>query len=519
MESHKIIEDNRIRKPAAMVLIAVFCCILSACSMQNKEITSSKQLNDPSVTIGVAIDTDEGAMVEREFPKAKIEYVKGEMNAYVSVSQGKLDAFIFNKPAMESAVRAGLEGVKILDETVGEPNRSAVAFSPRTKIPDLDKKVNEFLKDARADGTLDDMRERWVINGDDKMPDIKLLKESDVHLVVGTTGTNMPFTYYVGHELAGYDIELAYRFASWLGATMEFKVYDYDGIIPAANSGDIDCIFADLFITPEREEAIKFSDPTFIGEIGIMVTDRSAGGGGSIIDSLKSSFKKTFIRENRWRLFVIGIGTTVLITVMSILIGTLLGFAVFMACRKGNRAANAITRFCIWLIQGMPVVVLLMILYYVVFSNSGLPGTAISIIAFTLIFAAAVFNMLKAGVGAVDNGQAEAAYSLGYTDLQAFYRIVLPQALPHFMPEYKGQITALIKATAVVGYVAVQDLTKVGDIVRSRTYEAFFPLIAVAIIYFILAGILTRIVNKIEVRVDPRQRPAEDILKGVKVHD
>ena len=130
-----------------------------------------------------------------------------------------------------------------------------------------------------------------------------------------------------------------------------------------------------------------------------------------------------------------------------------------------------------------------------------------------------MYQMISSGVGAVDPGQLEAAYSLGYTNTRAFFRVIFPQAMPHFMPAYKGEITALIKATAVVGYVAVQDLTKMGDIVRSRTYEAFFPLISVAIIYFVLAGILTAIVNRIEISIDPRRRSHEEILKGVNVND
>ena len=208
-----------------------------------------------------------------------------------------------------------------------------------------------------------------------------------------------------------------------------------------------------------------------------------------------------------------------LITVLSILFGTVLGFVAFMLCRNGNPIANTVTRFCVWLVQGMPVVVLLMILYYIIFGKVNISGAAVSVVGFTLVFGSAVYGMLRAGVKAIDRGQIEAAYALGYTNRKAFFRIILPQALPHFMPAYKGEITALIKATAVVGYVAVQDLTKMGDIVRSRTYEAFFPLIAVAIIYFILAAILTFIVNRIEIRIDPRRRSKQQILKGVKTDD
>ena len=240
--------------------------------------------------------------------------------------------------------------------------------------------------------------------------------------------------------------------------------------------------------------------------------EQSVGVVGSVVES----FEKTFIRENRWKLFVQGIGTTMLITVLAILFGTALGFGTFLLCRRGNPAANAATRFLVWLVQGMPAVVLLMILYYVIFGRVSISGTAVSVVGFALVFGAAVYAMVKSGVATVDVGQTEAAYALGYTDTKTFFRVVLPQALPHIMPAYKGEITALIKATAIVGYVAVQDLTKMGDIVRSRTYDAFFPLIAVAVIYFILAAILTFVVNRIELRIDPKRRTREQILDGVK---
>ncbi|MBQ1527148.1 MAG: ABC transporter permease subunit, partial [Lachnospiraceae bacterium] len=336
------------------------------------------------------------------------------------------------------------------------------------------------------------------------------------------------FTCYVDGELAGYDIELAKRFAAWLGASLEFKIYDYEGIVAAAQGGDVDCIFANLYVTPERQESIEFSDPTFVVEVGVMVQDTNASAAGgdradpsggskegagpaNFMDSLKESFYKTFIREDRWKLFLEGMVTTLLITILSIIFGTLIGFLVFLLCRRGNPVANGITRAFIWLIEGMPVVVLLMILYYIVFSNAKLSGVTVSVIAFSLIFAASVFNMLRAGVAAVGRGQMEAAYSLGYTETKAFFRTILPQALPNVMPSYKVQIKSLIKATAVVGYVAVQDLTKMGDIVRSRTYEAFFPLIAVAVFYFILAGLLIRIVDRIEIHTVPGSRPGDNI--------
>ncbi|MBQ5359626.1 MAG: ABC transporter permease subunit, partial [Lachnospiraceae bacterium] len=141
-------------------------------------------------------------------------------------------------------------------------------------------------------------------------------------------------------------------------------------------------------------------------------------------------------------------------------------------------------------------VVLLMVLYYIVFSKVAVSGAVVSVIGFTLVFASGVYGMLKSGVGVIDKGQTEAAYALGYSDRRAFFRVILPQAIPHIMPSYKAEITAIIKATAIVGYIAVQDLTRAGDLIRSRTYEAFFPLFAVAVIYLVLEAVLTALVGK-----------------------
>ncbi|MCR5088313.1 MAG: ABC transporter substrate-binding protein/permease, partial [Oscillospiraceae bacterium] len=277
-----------------------------------------------------------------------------------------------------------------------------------------------------------------------------------------------------------------------------------------------------IAITPERAETVLFSAPNYSGGTVVGVLKASSDSESvekGIWGNVKESFYKTFLRENRWKLFVYGVGNTLLITLLTIFFGTLLGFGVFMLCRRGSVVPNLITRFFLALVQGMPMVVLLMILYYIVFGSLTISGIAVAVIGFTLTFGAAVFGMLKMGVGTVDRGQNEAAAALGYSDIQAFFKVILPQALPHVMPAYKGEIVGLIKSTAIVGYIAVQDLTKMGDIVRSRTYEAFFPLIAVTVIYFALEALLGSLVSRVEINLNPRRRKPETILKGVKIDD
>ena len=503
----------RILSLAALLAAAL---LLFGCSQEGEQITSFSQLKKPGTIIAVATNTPESALVEADFPDAGIQSYTDRFPTYQDVAKGKITAAVYARRQMELAIENGVRGVCLLDENYTE-NTIAVALSRKSKIPDIRGKINTFIQELRDDGTLDDMYRRWVIDKDETMPDIPEVKNPQITLTVATTGTVEPYSYYIGRNLAGYDIELAKRFAVWLGADLKFKIYDFGGVIAAAQAGDVDCIMSNLFYTPEHEESVDFSAPLFKVEVTAMVRDADADDNGSLWSTIKSSFVRTFIRESRWRLFLSGILTTLVITVVSILAGTLLGFGVFMACRGGNRIANWITGLFVWLVQGMPVVVLLMILYYIIFGSLHISGTIVSIIGFTIIFGAWTFELVRSSTAAVDFGQTEAAYSLGYTDLQAFFKVVLPQALPLIMPAYKGNISALMKATSVVGYIAVQDLTKMADIVRSRTYDAFFPLIAVAVIYFILEALLTFIVNGIEPLLNPRLRRRQDVLKGVEL--
>lgn len=250
----------------------------------------------------------------------------------------------------------------------------------------------------------------------------------------------------------GFEVELAARFCSENGYCLQIDQMNFDGILASVQAGKCDFGGSCLAVTEERKESVDFSESHYAESVAFVVLDDSAETSESFLDGIRLSFEKTFLRESHWKLFLQGIGTTMLITVLSILFGTALGFAVYMLCRSGSPVANTITRFFVWLVQGMPVVVLLMILYYIIFAKSSVSGTAVAVVGFTLVFCAAVYGMLLSGVGAVPNGQTEAAYALRYGNTKTFFRIILPQAIPHFLPAYKGEIVALIKATAIVGY-------------------------------------------------------------------
>ena len=477
--------------------------------------------------IGVLTGTLMEGIAANTFPDSEYMYLNSYPDCIAALQAGKIDAFLADEPGMKT-IHAEQPEVDYIKDRITSQDYSFAFRKDDEYSAALCGELNAFLAGCRQDGTLQELEDIWFgVDESRKIVDMSDLTGENGTIRVITTSSDVPFSYIKDGKNVGYDIDLTVRFCRDRGYRLELGDVDFAGRIPAILSGKYD-FTTDMNVTPERAEEVLFSDPSSTGGVVLAVRTEDLAApadgageeaGSSFWGGIRASFSKTFLREDRWQLFLKGIGTTLLITVLSILFGTMLGFAVYMLCRNGNPAANGITRFSIWLVQGMPMVVFLMILYYIIFGGVAISGLLVAVIGFSMTFGAAVFGLLRMGVGAVDRGQYEAASALGYSSRATFYKIIFPQALPHVLPAYRGEIVGLIKATAIVGYIAVQDLTKMGDIVRSRTYEAFFPLIAVTVIYFALEGLLSFLVSRLSVSFNPKGRKPEEILKGVKTDD
>ena len=267
-----------------------------------------------------------------------------------------------------------------------------------------------------------------------------------------------------------------------------------------------------ITVTEERKGSVLFSDPDYTG--GIVAIVRAGGGAASagLWQRIQSGFYKTFLLENRWQLFVQGLGVTILISLLSAVFGTVLGFGVCMARRSRHRWASAPARVFVRLVQGVPVLVFLMILFYLVFTGVD-NGIVVAVAGFSINFAAYVSEMMRTAIDTVDPGQLEAAAALGFNRVRSFCKITAPQAIRYILPVYRGEFISMVKMTSIVGYITIQDLTRMSDIVRGLTYDAFFSLISTAVIYFALANLLAAALSLLEARVDPKQRKRK--VKGV----
>ncbi len=221
---------------------------------------------------------------------------------------------------------------------------------------------------------------------------------------------------------------------------------------------------------------------------------------------IANSFQNNLVQENRYLLIFEGLKTTVIISVLSTILGTFLGAIVCFMRMSSNEILKVLAKTYISILRGTPVLVFLMLIFYVVFASVNIDPVIVSVIAFGMNFAAYVAEIYRSGIESIDKGQSEAGIAMGFSRVNTFLFIILPQTVQRILPVYKGEFISLVKMTSIVGYIAVQDLTKASDIIRSRTFDAFFPLIMVAVFYYLISWSLMLVMEYAERLANPKLR-------------
>ena len=501
------------------VPILLLCLFLGGCAQNDEKsgpITDIRQLDGQAVGVmtGSSFDVHTDNLIEN----ADKQYYDRVPDLALAVEQGKIAGFLMDEPVARILCLEN-PAVTYLPDVLVEESYAA-AFAKTERGAALRDEYNEFLAQIEADGTLREIDGIWL-GADESKKTVEdwtafPAENGVVRLAVKTDVE--PFSYIKDGKNVGYDIDIMARFCKAYGYGLEVTGAELSSIFAGLATGSYDVSATGLTVTEERAESVNFAEPNYTGGVVAVVASGDAGVFAEAEETgfwagLGNGFYKNFIQENRWQMILSGLAVTFVIAIFSALFGTVFGFGLCLLRRSRSRVAAGITAAFIRLIQGVPVLVLLMVLFYVVFAGARLDGIVVSIIGFTINFAVYVSEMIRTGIDAVDAGQWEAASAMGFGRVKTFTKIIAPQAARHILPVYKGEFISMVKMTSVVGYIAVQDLTKATDLIRSRTFEAFFPLILTAVLYFLLAWCLTLLLGLVERKIDPRRRRREP--KGV----
>lgn len=475
--------------------LIVLLLLLSGCSNPVKEVKDFHRIDDfRQARIGVKMGSTHDAYATKEMPEAEIVRVETEPDMFLALLQRKCDAVITDFSSLIYAQQQYPELQEIPSDF--PPDYYGMGF--QKKDVELHSQFNTFLKEIRESGLYQEIYDRWILHTrDSEMPFIDVPTEGNP-LQVAVAATQPPFAFMKNQQIVGFDIEIILRFAQKIKRPVQFSNINFGSLIASLQAGKSDIISAAMSITEERQKMVLFSDPYF--ETHIVVAKVPIHEDQSVADNsfwqlIKESFVSNILAEKRYLLILDGLKATVIISVFSLLLGTLLGGLIcFMRMCKSLWIRTVASTY-IALMRGMPVLVLLMLMFYVFLADLPISGMQVAIVTFALNFSAYVSEMFRTAIQGVDRGQTEAGIALGFTPVQTFYHIVMPQAIKNVLPVYKGEMISLIKMTSIVGYIAVEDLTKMSDIIRSRTFDAFFPLIMVAILYFILAWLFGKVLD------------------------
>lgn len=543
MKLSKYIQTFKERNmPGKAVRFLSLCCLfvsavfLNGCfgnSQAEKGFTRLEDFQKPGVRLAVIQGSASEIQARQYFSQNKLSFYLNASDALLALKDQKVDALAYDRDILENIAATVPDTIVVPQDY----NSCDIAIGINKDQKQLLAQVNKALQNLKAGNIFKEMDNHWQSKDPAEIaPDLEKEDPGLPELKIGTSATVPPWMYMHNNKLTGFDKELSLRIAKALGRRTSFKIMEFDALIAALETGKVDLVISNLNETEERKQKIAFSQAYHVSRSTVLVLKKNWQGSGqaaagSVVttntngtitgrlltykESLKTSFTRNFIVEDRYKMILQGLKTTIIISLGAAVLGTILGFGLCMLRRSKRKLFNGPARIFIKVMQGTPLVVFLMIMYYIVFGKVAVNPIFVAILAFSINMAAYVAEMIRSGLDAVDKGQREAAYAMGFNKLQTFIKIVAPQALKYILPVYTGEFISLLKMTSVVGYIAIQDLTKMSDIIRSRTYEAFFPLIVTALIYLVVAWSLASVLAYLEYRIDTKQRPRQ--LTGIKV--
>lgn len=411
-------------------------------------------------------------------------------DAVQALKQNKIDCVIIDEqPAL--TVAKDNSDLKILEEEFVSEEYAICIAKGNDELTD---KINSALEELKADGTIKSIISNYIGEEKGKHPykTPEGTKYSGKKLVAATNATFPPYEYYENEKVTGIDIDIITAIGDRLGMKVEIADMEFDAIINSVSSGKADVGIAGLTVTKDRLKSINFSNSYAKSKQVIIVKAGKEGNKIGIVEK----FKKNFIKDNRWKYITKGLKNTLIIAIFSAILGIILGFLVAFVRVTHDRTGkikllNRVCKLYLTVVRGTPMMIQLLIMYYVIFKSVNVDKVLVAVLAFAVNSGAYVAEILRSGIMSVDNGQFEAGRSLGLTYKVTMMSIILPQAVKNVLPALCNEFITLLKETSICGYIGLNDLTRGGDIIRSNTFDAFMPLILVAIIYLFFVQLLT----------------------------
>lgn len=481
-------------KTCFLLCLCLFCLFTVGCGNtknKNTALTKASDFNSPDVTIGVAEGYIFGEVVEKEYPDAKLLYFADREDVYRALEMGDVDGVADD----EAIIRAIMRSTDLFTLTEGyvEPSDYAFIFPKNADGEKHRKEFSDYLKKIQENGDLQRIDEKWFGKDTDNKvsEDVSSLAATNGTLSLAFDATTIPFSYFSAGKPVGYDIDLAIGFCREYGYGLMIQRTDFTSLLEGVAAANYDVGCGAITISDHRKETLLFSSPDYTG--GISIVKRSEAELEADTDAISSfarHFRKAFIEEDRWQLFLTGILTTFLIFFLAALLGSPFGLILFILSERGGPVLRWLTKAFAFLVHGVPVLMILFSLFYSFYRNMFMGGFIVSIIGFTLYFGDEVYQMIRNQAYAFENKDLTRDYHLLAIDGKTFFRKFRKHSGHILRRDYRERLVTLLKFTSVTGYIAVNDMSRVFETIRTESFEVVLPLLFTTIVYFVIIRLI-----------------------------
>jgi len=462
-------------------------------------LTKLSQLNGKQV--GVMPFTFAAAELDAKLPQAIPFYANQERDLLFLLGAGKIDAFVASEPHVKEFLPLHPE-FSMIPEFI---SRMDYAFVFPSTNKALSEAFSRQIRAMRKNGSLKQLQNKWIspMNVEAELPEMMQDAPNGVFRM-GICVDRSPFCYIQNEKLAGYDLEIAQRAAASMGFLIEYVRLTKDEFTDAIANGKVDFGATALDSDIASSSKIIFADPHYNGGLVAVVPNKKSERKVEMgpIDQIKFflreqmySMVRSLWKDNHMRQILSGLKITLQITASAIIFGSLLGIPLCMLRKSKRKVCSLIGDVISGVFYNIPLLILLMGLYYVAFRRFGLSPLSAAMTIFILRFMAASCRLYMQAMDHIGGVQMDAAMALCLRPFTVFRRIILPQAAAYLAKPMREEVIRLVELTTIVGYIGVWDLTKMVDWIRGRTYESFFPIAFATLLYCLLSLALILVVS------------------------
>ncbi len=491
------------KRTAAAVIVIVIVLILAAAAVflagrlgRNAAPRDIASFNSGKYTVGVVSGYIFGEAVERALPEAGLEYFDSREAVYRALYSGAVDAVADDEAIVRAILRSN-DAFTLLDGYL-EPSDYAFIFPKTPEGEKISREFGTYIDSLSAAGGLAVLDEKWF-GGD---TDNKTSKSAEGLPAAGGTLTiafddsNIPFAYLSAGRPVGYDIDLAVGFCEKYGYGLELVRTGFSEMLQGTSDGRYDAGCGAVTVTEERKKDHYFSSPDYSGGISLcMAAPVETGRKRGIFADLGKSLKRT-LEDGRASRFLGGIAVTLIIVLSALAFGTPFGLILYITGRRAPFIIRNFVKFMVWILHGIPAVMLILMLYYRHYKDLYRGGTVACAIGLMLVFSVEICRILEFAAQDLDAGQTETRYRLEFIDSREYFGRLFAGRGNLIVRAYRERAGMLVKASAVAGYAGVQDMTKVFDLIRMESYETAMPLFLTASAYFLMIRLITRFAGR-----------------------